>query len=172
MARVAVSSSSGLRPSDLSGHLCPNDCVGATVDLELVWNIADTLNADGSAQPDCAGPFVRRGGQMYQGVFCQGKISGRTEINWKQESHGTGRCSMGFFDSWRRKIVQRRKGKIAQTFTIYRLRNQRGYSIIERVKSRTFVTDGSGRTTGSKSIVAADRLGSSIFTQRELDCFS
>ena len=26
----------------------------------------------------------------------------------------------------------------AQTFTIYRLRNQRGYSIIERVKSRTF----------------------------------
>ncbi len=30
------------------------------------------------------------------------------------------------------------KGENAQTFTIYRLRNQRGYSIIERVKSRTF----------------------------------
>ena len=87
--------------------------VGATVDLELVWNIADTLNGL-MALPNliALAPFVRRGGQMYQGVFCQGKISGRTEINWKQESHGTGRCSMGFFDSWRRKIVQRRKGKM------------------------------------------------------------
>ncbi len=45
---------------------------------------------------------------------------------------------MGFFGYWKRKIVQRRKGEKAQTFTIYRLRNQRGYSIIERVKSRTF----------------------------------
>lgn len=41
MARVAVSSSSGLRPSDPIRLMI---VVGATVDLELVWNIADTLN--------------------------------------------------------------------------------------------------------------------------------
>ena len=47
--------------------------VGATMDLSLAWDIADTLNGLIHSQPDRAAGSFRRCGQDHQGLLCRQK---------------------------------------------------------------------------------------------------
>ena len=95
--------------------------VGATVDLELVWNIADTLNGL-MALPNLialallSGVVVKCTKEYFaKENLWKNRNKLETRIPWNRKVfHG--------ILSGEEKIVQRRKGKMRKPFTIYRLR--------------------------------------------------